>query len=1067
MNSSQEPSPKYCPECGTRLAARPGGPICPTCVMKRAIEPTPSEYDPDVTLSMEEAAATSPAPGKVSSPRVRPLVGRVGSDVDAGRGSKATSAAATGSMNAEELRPGQVFGDYIIVKRLGHGGMGTVYEADHQPTGRRVALKVLTHALDNPQARARFLREGRLAASINHPNSVYVYGTEEIGETPSISMELIRGGTLQQHIRAKGSMTPEAAVDAVLQIIDGLEAADQKGVLHRDVKPANCFVDPNGVIKIGDFGLSISTEAREDFSVTNVTREGVFLGTPAFASPEQLRGEPLDLRSDIYSVGVTLFYLLTGTTPFSGENMVQLLATVLDKPAPSVSQFRPDVSEDLDQVLRKCLEKSAGQRFPSYDALREALVPLSSQQPTPASLGTRLIANIVDLVVISTLVSSVAYCVHWWFTGNVSFVPRFQGRFAWANVAITIASIAVPLGYYAWAEWRYGTTLGKSVFRLRVLSAEQSRMKVPQALLRAATFVVIPNLPSFAFSFYTRDMSFQTLQEFPVSIIGVVVGVTFYILKIGMFLPAREHNGYAGFHELVSNTRVIAKPQLRKASVSGSEPEEFVQTKEVEKVGPYHVLKMIAGRDQDRLQLGYDAKLLRRVWIREQAAGAAAVDTTARNLSRATRLRWLGGRREVEQSWDCYEAPDGRPLELALRNGITFEQITRSLQDLIDELMLACEESSLPDVLSMSQLWVAEDGGLKLLPFSGDPKAYPLGDDAIVLSNPDQGAIKSLEFMHHVVGRIVDQIELTRESGGVTGAALSDVATLRAIASATSLDLVQRQIQSLTRRPLPAVRWRVAGMLAVSLFLPATIIVSSLLVGAAMESQKAKMPRITELARVTQLIDIEKRLATPESADRVKALKTYVAANYRDVLVEKGDLDSLYGMLVIPLARRTYFQQILDTPPPGEAAAEHARQMFNEINGEERQIMPADISFLSSSGLAFLASVSWVQVVWIPSLVTAILFRGGALLWVFGLTLVRRDGRPASRLRVLIRMLVGGIPAIAVVWLYTENPLFRDSWTAWVQWVIMILVLLVVAMTVFRKWRLPQDWISGSYLVAR
>ncbi|WP_231615791.1 protein kinase domain-containing protein [Novipirellula artificiosorum] len=129
-----------------------------------------------------------------------------------------------------ELAPEQKFGTYRIVRRLGRGGMGVVYEADHLPTSRRVALKVMGHSLDDRDARARFLREGRLAASINHPNSVYVYGTEEIDGRPAISMELVRGGTLGQRVKVKGALAPKAAVDAILQIIDGLDAAYQAGV---------------------------------------------------------------------------------------------------------------------------------------------------------------------------------------------------------------------------------------------------------------------------------------------------------------------------------------------------------------------------------------------------------------------------------------------------------------------------------------------------------------------------------------------------------------------------------------------------------------------------------------------------------------------------------------------------------------------------------------------------------------------------------------------------------------------------------------------------------------------
>src|SRR3954468_21497622 len=221
------------------------------------------------------------------------------------------------------------FGGYRMLRLLGRGGMGAVYEAEELESGRRVALKVLGHSLDSPDTRKRFLREGRLAASINHPNSVYVYGTEEIDDTPVITMELVPGGTLHERVKASGPLPSGEAVEVIIQVMAGLEAAHTAGILHRDIKPSNCFLEPGGTVKIGDFGLSISTLARGDSALTLA---GSILGTPDFSSPEHLRGEALDIRADIYSVGVTLYYLLTGRAPFQAENMVALLANVLDKP---------------------------------------------------------------------------------------------------------------------------------------------------------------------------------------------------------------------------------------------------------------------------------------------------------------------------------------------------------------------------------------------------------------------------------------------------------------------------------------------------------------------------------------------------------------------------------------------------------------------------------------------------------------------------------------------------------------------------------------------------------------
>ena len=182
--------------------------------------------------------------------------------------------------------------------------MGTVFDAEHLESGRRVALKLLTQRLDSPEARQRFLREGRLAASINHTNCVYVYGTEEINGIPAIAMEIVTGGTLQSRVKTSGPMPIAEAVDTIIDVIDGLQAAQSIGILHRDVKPANCYRDSNGSVKVGDFGLSISTTGRAD---SMVTADGAYIGTPAFSSPEQIRGEELSVRSDIYAVGVTLF----------------------------------------------------------------------------------------------------------------------------------------------------------------------------------------------------------------------------------------------------------------------------------------------------------------------------------------------------------------------------------------------------------------------------------------------------------------------------------------------------------------------------------------------------------------------------------------------------------------------------------------------------------------------------------------------------------------------------------------------------------------------------------------
>src|SRR4029453_5283004 len=287
-------------------------------------------------------------------------------EIDQRRTPPALGPRETGTLQfGQDHFPGD-FGHYRIVRRLGKGGMGEVYEAEDLESGRLVALKILSQSMTQPVDKARFLREGRLAASISHPHCVYVYGTEEIQGTSVIAMERVPGGSLKDRVKAKGPLGVTESVDAILQVISGLEAAAAAGILHRDVKPSNCFIESEGQIKVGDFGLSISTLARDE---TQLTAGGTVLGTPAFASPEQLRGDELDVRSDIYSVGATLYYLLCGRAPFEEANVIRLVTTILEQTPPSPRELRPEVPKGLAGMVMRCLAKKRDDRFPTYASL--------------------------------------------------------------------------------------------------------------------------------------------------------------------------------------------------------------------------------------------------------------------------------------------------------------------------------------------------------------------------------------------------------------------------------------------------------------------------------------------------------------------------------------------------------------------------------------------------------------------------------------------------------------------------------------------------------------------------
>src|SRR4029450_11610395 len=192
-------------------------------------------------------------------------------------------------------------------------------------------------------------------------------------------------------VEETGPLAPVAAIDAILQVVSGLEAAQAAGILHRDIKPSNCFVDADGTVKVGDFGLSIPSVARD---VTQLTTTGTIQATPQFASPEQLRGQPLDVRSDIYAVGATLHYLMTGRPPFDGRDLMALIARTMTEPPPSVRKVRPEIPRALAATVLQCLAKDPAHRPTSYRSLASVLQPLSSNIKTPAPLGIRMAAGL-------------------------------------------------------------------------------------------------------------------------------------------------------------------------------------------------------------------------------------------------------------------------------------------------------------------------------------------------------------------------------------------------------------------------------------------------------------------------------------------------------------------------------------------------------------------------------------------------------------------------------------------------------------------------------------------------
>ena len=258
-------------------------------------------------------------------------------------------------------------GRYRIVRKLGAGGMADVYLAEDQELGRRVAIKILNsrHANDE-QFVERFRREAKNAAALNHPNIVSIYDRGEAEHTYYIAMEYLDGRTLKELVIGRGPAPVNVAVEYARQILSALRFAHRHGIVHRDIKPHNVLVDREGRVKVTDFGIARA-------GTSQMTEAGSIVGTAQYLSPEQARGTEVDQRSDLYSLGVVLYELLTGQTPFDGDTPVEIAMKHLSATPRPPSQIRRDVPRDLDMVVMRALAKDPEARYQSADEMESDL----------------------------------------------------------------------------------------------------------------------------------------------------------------------------------------------------------------------------------------------------------------------------------------------------------------------------------------------------------------------------------------------------------------------------------------------------------------------------------------------------------------------------------------------------------------------------------------------------------------------------------------------------------------------------------------------------------------------
>ncbi len=311
---------------------------------------------------------------------------------------------------------GQKLGDYLVLSRLGAGGMGEVYLAEDTRLGRKAALKILPEEYSADQAwLRRFDQEARAASALNHPGIVTVYGVGESGTTRFLATEFVEGRTLREQM-AEGPLDRQTAIAVAAQTALALAAAHRAGIVHRDIKPENIMLRPDGLVKVLDFGLAKHTPgAGEMRDVT--TMPGLVMGTARYMSPEQARGQTVDARTDLFSLGVVLYEMLAGGPPFTGDTAGDVIAEILKTEPPALASRLPDASPELERIAGRALRKDRTERYQSADEMAAELkslerLELASAPPSPGPRTPRW--RRAPAMLAAALLLALSAAAGWW-----------------------------------------------------------------------------------------------------------------------------------------------------------------------------------------------------------------------------------------------------------------------------------------------------------------------------------------------------------------------------------------------------------------------------------------------------------------------------------------------------------------------------------------------------------------------------------------------------------------------------------------------------------------------------
>ncbi len=1007
-------------------------------------------------------------------------------------------AQATEATIEDSVAPTQVAG-YRLLRFIGGGGMGNVYEAVSSESGERVAVKLLSKKLaSNPSSNERFRQEGRLASQITHPRCVFVIRADTDNGRPFIVMELMPGETLKDVVDQRGPLPIAEAVAYMLDVVEGLIEAHRLGVIHRDVKPSNCFLADDGRVKIGDFGLSKSLTGEQ--AEKQLTGSGTFLGTVLFAAPEQIKHEPVGYDSDVYAVCATLYYLLMGRAPHQHESLTAVLAKVISEPAPSLRAKRSEVPVALEKIILKGLERDRSRRYGTLEELRSALQDQVPSAQTPSRLRVLILAYLVDVFLLQLLYGAFELLLRVVLRQPYDFENPILSN--WPHMIITLL-------YFSLFEGLSGATPGKRLMRLRVRRlGECGPPGLGWATLRTLVYNGIWLIPPL-FYLICSVLGLAKLGWW-MSGLGWVAAVLLLLMQI-----RRTALGYRGLHDFASGTRTVAQALApRTAAFVSKQPAPLEHTVASstplpEAVGMFSVKgKLCDVDDGGEIWLGEDSSLGRRVLIRVESPGMGDDSLYDEPIVRPSRLRAVGHGlvpwNKTDRAWVAYVAPTGAPLTdiVTPQHPIPWADAVGLIDQLVHELVEGEATFSNPAILTAEQVWVEPNGRVQLLDFP-----IPTGQAVLAgetRSRYPRGTADAGKFLKQCTTLMLEGLPRTTKQpiaaplppkAGRLLAQLLEDNDPKLSEFHRELKLVREQSQEVTasqRLAQNSAQGLLMSFGIVVMFLVAGFLHPFITYGFLQFYDKCAVVRqaiATPQQREELLTDARSNWTTPKRLARLATLEKALAeenvsntlASLDNVVEHQEATRQKMSQRLNPV-ERIVLQAFLDLGNKSSAPAEEIAVLLSseqietrsgmrvQVNGRliteaDKRIEELDQELFNAFWPLSILLLTWPFIVW-PAFAFA--FRGGLAYVLSGVSIVRKSGRPAARWRIAVRSFLAWLPLSLVLLLCLFVQLKWPEAVGLRAGLLIVALLMLPVMLVLavrNPSQGPHDKLLGTYLV--